>query len=307
MIRAIAFASLLLVGCAESTVPPFIEWLPDHTLIAAHRGGAHLGPENTATAVEISQQPGIEAELMEIDVQRSADGVLVVIHDHSVDRISGVGNGCDIEQDTQTETFGSEHVADLTVEELQALDAGFCFEDADGATPFRDSGVVIPTLTEMLAAFPGQRFVVESKDHTVEAAELLLDTISEADAFERTCFLDFDDAFIAALSERAPAEACIAQPSSGIRCWSSSGLVPFGGGGCPDYDLMWMPETNGGFDLKLPRLVQDVQAAGMPVFMWTVNEVPLMDEVLALGVDGVVTDRPDLLRDRIGSFGVGAP
>ena len=305
MIRALALV-LLLTGCAAPESPPFIQWLPDHPIVAAHRGGAHLGPENTITAVQIAQEPGIEAEIMEIDVQRSADGVLVVIHDHSVDRVTGAGVGCEAEQDTETETFGSEHVADLTVEELQELDAGFCFEDLDGGTPFRDAGVIIPTLAEMLAAFPGQRFVVESKDHADEAAQLLLDTVAAADAFERTCFLDFDDGFIAALSEAAPPEACIAQPSSGIRCWSSGALVPFGGGGCPDYDLMWMPEENGGFDLKLPGLVADVQAAGMPVFMWTVNDVPLMDEVLALGVDGAVTDRPDLLRDRIGSFGVGA-
>ena len=295
---------VLLVGCAPVEPPPFIQWLPDHPLISAHRGGAHLAPENTLAAVVQAQNH--DAEIIEIDVQRSADGELMVIHDHSVDRVTGEGRGCAVEQDTTTETFGSVRVDELDVAELQALDAGACFADLDGDPTYRDSGVFVPTLREMLSSFPSQRFVVESKDHEVEAAEELLDVLTELDAFARTCILDFDDGFIAALAERAPPEACIAQPASGIRCWSTSGLFPFGGGGCPDYDLMWMPHTNSGLSLKKRSIVQDIQDAGMPVFMWTLNEPDLLADVLALGVNGVVTDRPDLARALIGAPGVGA-
>ncbi len=294
---------LLLFGCATADPPPFIQWLPDYPLISAHRGGAHLAPENTIEAVIEAQNH--DTEIIEIDVQRSAEGELMVIHDHSVDRVTGEGNGCDIEQDTEKETFGSALVHDLTVAELQAFDAGACFVDLNGDATWVGQGVVLPTLREMLAAFPTQRFVVESKDHEVEAAEELLVVLEELDAFERTCVLDFDDGFIAALAERAPEEACIAQPKSGIRCWSTSGLFPFGGGGCPEYDLMWMPHENSGLSLKQDSIVDDIQAAGMPIFMWTLNDAELLSEVIALEVNGVVTDRPDLARALIGEPGVG--
>ena len=294
---------LVLSGCGAADPPPFIQWLPDYPLISAHRGGAHLAPENTTAAVTEAQNH--DAEVMEIDVQRSADGELMVIHDHSVDRVTGEGNGCAVDQDSGTETFGSVLVHDLDVAELQALDAAACFTDLNGDATFAGAGVVIPTLREMLTAFPTQRFVVESKDHEVEAAEELLAVLLELDAFERTCVLDFDDGFIAALAERAPPEACIAQPASGIRCWSTSGLFPFGGGGCPDYDLMWMPHENSGLSLKKQSIVDDIQAASMPVFMWTLNDSALLSEVIALGVNGVVTDRPDLARQLIGQPGVG--
>ncbi len=295
---------LLLCGCAEAEPPAFVQWLPDHPVISAHRGGAHLAPENTIAAVVEAQNHDVE--IIEIDVQRSADGELMVVHDHSVDRVTGEGGGCDTAQDTQTETFGSVLVHDLTVAELQAFDAGRCFLDLDGEASYAGTGVVLPTLREMLTAFPSQRFLVESKDHEAEAATELLAVLTELDAFDRTCVLDFDDGFVATLAAQAPEGACIAQPSSGIRCWSTSGLFPFGGGGCPDYDLMWMPHENSGLSLKQPSIVADIQAAGMPVFMWTLNDAALLAEVLALGVDGVVTDRPDLARALIGSPGVGA-
>jgi glycerophosphoryl diester phosphodiesterase len=290
---------LLLSGCAQGDVPAFVEWLPDHPIISAHRGGAHLAPENTFESV--TEALNWDAEVMEIDVQRSSDGELMVIHDHSVDRVTGEGNGCDIDEDTEKETFGSVLVHDLTIAELQDLDAGACFTDLNGDASYSGAGVFIPTLRELLDEFPTTRFVVESKDHEVEAAEELLAVLQELDAFDRTCVLDFDDDFITALAERAPPEACIVQPRSGIRCWSTSGLFPVGGGGCPEYDLMWMPHENTGLSLKTDRIVDDIQAAGMPVFMWTLNEGELLAEVLALEVDGVVTDRPDLARQLIGT------
>ena len=77
--------------------------------------------------------------------------------------------------------------------------------------------------------------------------------------------------------------------------------MPFGGGACERYDLGMVPHENGGYDLKKERFVDNIQATGAPVFMWTINDEPLMEQVLDLGVDGVVTDRPDLLREVIGA------
>lgn len=299
--------ALLLLGCPSSEVPAFVDWLPNHTTVAAHRGGDHLGPENTMRAIQIAQQPDVDAEIVEIDLHMSSDGEIVVIHDKTVDRTTATGAlGCETAEDTTTETFGEIKVSDLTVAELQELDAAACFVGLDGTTPYAGTGVVIPTLREVLETFASQRFVLEIKQKEPSIVEPLVDLVRELGAMDRSCFLAFDETATQELAAYAP-EACLSMPSSGIRCWSTEQIFPFGGGGCPAYDVMWMPHESSGFDLKKQRLVNNVQAAGMPVFMWTINDLETMQAVAELGVDGIITDRPDLTRELLGSPGVGAP
>ena len=299
---------LLLGGCAvPGPDPGFVGWLPTHTTVVAHRGGAQLGPENTARAIQIAQQPDIDAEIIEVDLHRSADGEIVVVHDRSVDRVTGQGPmGCATEQDTEEATFGELLVADRTVAELQAFDAAACFEALDGTAPFVGQGVVIPTLRELLTTFPSQRFMLEVKQTEPSIVDDLVALVAELDAFDRSCFLAFDEQTTIDLGRAAP-DACLSMPASGIRCWSTETIFPFGGGGCPAYDVMWMPHESSGFDLKKTRLVNNVHAAGMPVFMWTVNDVETMQTIADLAIEGIITDRPDLTRDLLGPPGVGAP
>jgi len=298
---------LLLTGCSQAPTPTFLQWLPTHPVSVSHRGGADIAPENTIRAIQISQDPTIEAEIVEIDLHASSDGVIVVNHDKSVDRTTGVGLGCDIDQDDTSGTFGEVILKDLTFAELQELDAGACFVDESGARPFADQGITIPSLREVLEQFPTQRFMLEVKQTEPTIIPDLLDLVIELDALDRSCFLAFDEDATSELAQLAPEGTCISMPSSGIRCWSTDGLFPFGGGGCPTYDVMWMPHTNSGLNLKQPRIVQNIQDAGMPVFMWTINDPVVMQEALDAGVDGVITDRPDLLRDLLGRPGIGAP
>ncbi len=289
----------LLGGCASPVTPVFVDWLPDHPIVVAHRGGAALAPENTARAVQRAQEPQIEAEVVEIDLHSSADDVIVVVHDHTVDRVTGVGAGCDTEQDAGGETFGEQPVHDLTLAELQALDAGACFRDADGEASFAGQGIVIPTLREMLTRFPTQRFMLEIKQTEPPIVEPLLDLVIELDALERSCFLAFDEDATLELARIAPEGTCISMPASGIRCWSTDGLFPFGGGWCPAYDVMWMPHTSSGLNLKQRRIIDNIHDAGMPAFMWTINDSETMTAALSAGVDGIITDHPDLARQLI--------
>ncbi len=152
----------------------------------------------------------------------------------------------------------------------------------------------------------GQRFMLEIKQTEPSIVEPVLALLDEFDAYHRTCFLAFDEQATIEVAEKAP-EACLSMPSSGIRCWSTESIFPFGGGGCAAYDVMWMPHTNSGFDLKKQRTIDNIHAAGMPVFMWTINDPEIMETVSALGVDGIITDRPDLSRALLGAPGTGVP
>src|SRR5690606_4473246 len=124
---------------------PYLAGAP---LLIAHRGGAALAPENTLLAFERAIR-WWGADILELDVQPTRDGEVVVLHDATLDRT----------------TDGSGPVAHLPLARVRELDAGYRFSADDGRTfPFRGRGVTVPTLEEVLTAFPGIRVNVEIKD-----------------------------------------------------------------------------------------------------------------------------------------------
>jgi glycerophosphoryl diester phosphodiesterase len=308
-VRRLLLVSLLLsAGCAAVEDSPFVDWLPgDRAIVVAHRGGAHLAPENTIDAIARAAQPDVQAEVVEIDVHVTSDDVIVVSHDRTLDRVTGEGNGCDIEQDPiDSDSNGSVWIRDLTRDEVQGFDAGFCFTDLDGAQSSRGQGVVVPTLRTVLEEFPGQRFILEVKQHEPSMITPLLALVEELNAFERTCLLSFHDGDIDELRELAPDEACISMSAAGSRCFAGEDLLPFGGTPCDVGDVAVVPHESAPFDLKRSRFVGNMQSFGMPVFMFTVNDADTILGALQAGVNGVITDRPDIARARIGTPGAPA-
>src|SRR5690606_29427985 len=136
-------------------------------LLIAHRGGSGLAPENTLPAF-LNGAGRWGADMIELDVQASADGHCVVMHDLLVDRT----------------TNGTGPVAAMTLAQLRELDAGYRFTPDNGATfPFRDTGVRVPTIDEVLAALPDMRITVEVKDGA--AQEPLFKAIHRFNARDR--------------------------------------------------------------------------------------------------------------------------
>ena len=122
-------------------------YLSGAPLLVAHRGGSKIAPENTLEAFE--QAVGWwEADMLEMDVRLTADGEVVVIHDATVDRT----------------TDGTGMVADLSLSEIQALDAGYHFHDPSGVPSFRGRGVAVPRFEDVLTALPHTRINVEPKE-----------------------------------------------------------------------------------------------------------------------------------------------
>ena len=127
--------------------------MPEHPFLAggnplvmAHRGGQGLWPPNTLFAFERAVEMG--ADILEMDIHASADGVLIVHHDDTVDRT----------------TNGSGAIRDHTLTELKELDAGYHWSADGGETyPFRGKGMRIPTLEEVLEAFPKTRLNIDIK------------------------------------------------------------------------------------------------------------------------------------------------
>jgi glycerophosphoryl diester phosphodiesterase len=243
-------------------------------LLIAHRGGAGLMPENTLAAFLQADQLW-SVDMIELDVRASADGRCVVIHDATVDRT----------------TNGSGHVTAMTLEELQALDAGFHFTRDGGRTfPLRGQGIHIPTIEEVLAALPTTRLTVESK--SVTAQEPLFRAVHEYRALER----------VIAAGERKAYRTQF-QTYGGPKSASLEEALPFflmhrlwlGRFGRLPADVVQTCEIYRGRRILSPRLVRDFHGRGVHVHVWTVNDEADMERLLDWGVDGLVTDRPDVL------------
>jgi glycerophosphoryl diester phosphodiesterase len=244
--------------------------------VIGHRGAAGEAPENTLPSFARALAAG--AAILESDVHLTRDAVPVLLHDDVVERT----------------TDGSGRVAELALAELQALDAGHHFSPDSGRThPFRSRGVRVPTLAQALAAFPTARFNLELKDGGAELVRASLDVIEQAGCAERTLLTAGDDALMRLLRE------AVARRGSGVALGASAREV----GDFLHSALARKPPPAGPMALQVPpdfagrplvtrEFVAHAHAHGLVVHVWTIDEPDEMRALLALGVDGIVTDFP---------------
>jgi glycerophosphoryl diester phosphodiesterase len=251
--------------------------------IVAHRGGSLLAPENTLPAFERAAALGADA--LEIDVRRTRDGTVVVFHDEDTARLTG-------EPGT---------IEARTLAEVEALDAAHAFSPDGGEShPLRGTGVRIPTFAETLARFPRMRFNVDAKTEEPALAEGLARDVLAAGAVERVCVGSFFDAQAERLGRLLP-DACRYLPQDAATCHVLNAKSGGAGAGCPKgYDLADLPHRIGPMTVVDAKVVGYFHGRGMPVHVWTVDDEREMRELLAIGVDGIVTDRPDVLARVLG-------
>ena len=243
-------------------------------LLIAHRGGAGLMPENTLAAFLQAEQLW-RADMIELDVRASADGHCVVIHDATVDRT----------------TDGSGNVADMTLAQLQALDAGYRFTRDGGKTfPYRGKGIHIPTIEEVLAALPAMRITAESKVAT--AQQPLFRAVADYHATQRVIAAGERNAYRTLFHAYPDPKSASLEDAMPFFIMHRFFLARFGR---VRADVVQTCEFYRGRRILSARLVRDFHARGILVHVWTVNEEPDMERLLDWGVDGLVTDRPDRL------------
>ena len=244
--------------------------------VIGHRGAAGEAPENTLLSFARALEAG--AAILESDVHLTRDAVPVLLHDDVIERT----------------TDGRGRVVDLTLRELQALDAGHHFSPDGGRTyPFRGRGVRVPTLSQALAAFPAARFNLELKHGGAELVERVLDVIEQAGSATRSLLTAGDDALMTQLRE------AVARTSASVALGASVGEVA-------DFlrcAIARKPPTPGPMALQVPpdfagrplvtrEFVDHAHAHGLVVHVWTIDEPGEMRALLALGVDGIVSDFP---------------
>jgi glycerophosphoryl diester phosphodiesterase len=246
----------------------------DRLTVFAHRGGAGLRPENTRAAFANAAALGVDG--CELDVRLSKDGEAVVIHDATLDRT--------------TDADGP--VSALTAAELARVDAGYRF-GPDAGYAWRGRGEGIARLADVLAAHPSMPFIVELKGEDPALAEVATAAVARAGALDRVCFGGFADVTLAA-ARRAQPSACTSAATDEIRraLYKSYVWFPFGH---VAYRAFQVPEVAGnGTRVVSPRFVRMAHRAACVLHVWTVNTPEDMTRLKSWGVDGVITDRPDI-------------
>lgn len=246
-------------------------------LAIAHRGGMGLWPENTMLAFENAAALGVDA--LEMDIQRTRDGVLVVSHDPTLERC----------------TNGRGAIADLRFDEIRHFDAGWHWTPDNGDSfPYRGRGITIPALEEVFDAFPRLRMIVDNKPRNPEVALQFAELIRRRNMQDRVIIASFHAPNLLAVRERCP-DVCTSCSDPEIRLfWLTQffGLTPFY---TPPADSMQIPLAQHNLRIASRRFLRHAAAAGVEVHVWTINEDDIARDLLAWGARGILTDYPDRL------------
>jgi glycerophosphoryl diester phosphodiesterase len=247
---------------------------PPKVEIVGHRGASFDAPENTVASIKLAWEQ--KADAAEFDVFLSKDGKIVVLHDANTKRVAGV----------------DKRVIDQTLAELRALDVGK-WKDAKFA------GERIPTLDEMLATVPdGKRVFIEVKCGPEIVPEL--DRVLKASKLkpEQTPVISFNADVIAAVKKARP----------DLQGYWIVTLAPKKAKPRTAEELIAKAKEikADGLDLSADPAVltkefgAKVKAAGLKLYVWTVNDVELAKQMIAAGAESITTDRPAWLRQSLG-------
>jgi glycerophosphoryl diester phosphodiesterase len=244
----------------------------------AHRGGAKIAPENTLEGFREGLRAG--AGVLELDVHAIADGSVVVIHDETVDRT----------------TDGSGPVREMTLAEVKRLDAGYWFTTDEGKIyPYRGEGVKVPTLEEVYRQLPDLPINVEIKGKRPGIEEAVWRIVEDGGSEERTLVVSEDSGTIRRFREVSGGKVATAASSAELISFWLLSRLHLSGLSKPSYQALQGPETYKGLRIVTPELVRAAHERGLRVDVWTIDREPDMRRLLGFGVDGIMTDRPDIL------------
>jgi len=239
---------------------PYLEPVaPGRPLAFAHRGGAAAGDENTLAA--FARAVALGYRHLETDVRTTSDGVAVIFHDATTERLLGRAG----------------RVADLTWQDLSSV-------RSDGAA-------VVPRLDDVLDAWPSALLNVDLK--TFDAVEPVLECVSRTNAWHRVLLASFHDATLRRIRRLGGARAATSLGRIGCtRLWAATRLGAGGRRLASHAVAAQMP-----WRAVDARFVRHAHALGLAVHVWTVDDAATMRDLLDAGVDGIMTDHLDVLRD----------
>ena len=251
-------------------------------IVLAHRGGGGLWPENTMMAFAGAANLGVDG--LELDIHQTKDGRLIIIHDPTVDRISD----------------GSGAVKNMTLAEVQSVDAGYWWTADSGETfPYRGKGVVIPTLEAVFINFPHLWINIDIKQHEPAIVEPFVEMVYKFGMTNKIMVGSFDEKTVQAFRNTCPEALTAASLQETRRLFIMNKLLigRFYNGHA---DALQIPEFYGRRRVITRRFVKAAHRKKTAVHVWTVDEVDDMKRLIALDVDSLITNYPDRLLNLLG-------
>lgn len=242
----------------------------------AHRGGAALRPENTIAAFDHGLSFG--ADGLEFDVHLSRDGVVVVHHDATLDRT--------------TDHRGP--LAALTAAELARVDAGYNFVPRGQSVlpPFRGAGFGIPTLRDVLERYADISIIVELKLNEPMLAYRTIDEVRAVNAIGRVSLGSFGTRVLRAARSYEPRiHTGSSREETRLALYRSWCRWPVSN---PPFDAYQVPEVAGSTRVVSRRFIEHAHRSGIAVQVWTVDTESDINRLIDWGVDGIISDRPDI-------------
>jgi glycerophosphoryl diester phosphodiesterase len=283
-ILLVLITALLVLGVISKPAPhhPYYAAGLNEPLVIAHQGGDHLWPGNTLYAFQNAVDLGVD--VLEMDLHITSDDVLVLMHDETVDRT----------------TDGSGEIETMTLDELKQLDAGHDWTRDDGDTfPFRGQGVTVPTLEEVFAEFPHMRMTIEIKKTDASMAKPFCGLIRQYGMEDKVLVASFHDERMQEFRAECPeAATSSARQETTVFVLLTKGFL--GGFYSPQFFSLQVPRESSGITVMTKSFVKAAHARNLAVEPWTINDEETMRLFIEWGVDGIITDRPDLMLEVLG-------
>ena len=254
-------------------------------LVIAHQGGDGLWAGNTMYAFDKAVEIG--ADVLEMDAHITKDGEIILMHDESVDRT----------------TDGTGLIEELTLAEIQQLDAAYKWTNDEGQTfPFRGQGIQVPTLNGLFEKYPDMRYLIEIKLTKNPIDKPFCNLIRAYNMQDKVIVASFHDQAMNGFRETCPEIATSASRTE-VRNFVLLGKVFLSGFVVPRYQSIqppYDPSESLGIPIMTERFLREAHAKNIRVEPWTVNDPELMKQYIEWGVDGIITDRPDLMVEILG-------
>jgi glycerophosphoryl diester phosphodiesterase len=251
-----------------------------HPLVIAHQGGDGVWPGDTMYAFEKAVEIG--ADVLEMDAHITKDNQIVLMHDEKVDRT----------------TDGTGLIEDLTLPELKQLDAAYKWSNDNGKTfPYRGQEIEVPTLEELFQKFPQMRYVIEIKLTQNPIDRPFCELIRKYDMQDKVVIASFHDQAMQNFRKTCPEVATSASRGE-VTKFVLLGKVFLSGLVAPQYQSIqppYDPSESMNIPIMTKRFIHDAHAKNVAVEPWTVDDPQLMKQYIEWGVDGIMTDRPDLM------------
>ena len=275
------------------------------TMIAAHRGGRSLFPQGTMMAFEgcVNSQT-FEADIIEFDVQLTADDKLIILHDETLDEVTNA-----IEHFGKTENYPE----DYTYEEISELNFGEFFKGKDGNTPYKGlRGDDIPdnlraatakdalTYLENNGEFNYSIEIKSSGESGIRSADILYDLLTEMNLLDKTIVASFNRDVISYLEENYPDLTRTAYNIEVVKLYIDSLFDIDRPAGYYKFDVLQVPPDKYIVNLGTPKLINYAHKNNVAVHYWTINDAERIRFLQSIGADGIITDKPDIAYEALG-------